>query len=29
MVTVKGFAQPEMMVEIQGIAVADDRGDPD
>jgi enamine deaminase RidA (YjgF/YER057c/UK114 family) len=29
MVTVKGFAQPEMMVEIQGIAVADDRDDPD
>ncbi|MPY68697.1 MAG: RidA family protein [Alphaproteobacteria bacterium] len=29
MVTVKGFAQPEMMVEIQGVAVADDHGDPD
>jgi 2-iminobutanoate/2-iminopropanoate deaminase len=29
MVTVKGFAQPEMMVEIQGIAVVQDEGDAD
>ena len=29
MLTVKGFAQPEMMVEIQGIAVVQDEGDPD
>ena len=27
LITCAGFAQPEMMVEIQGIAVVDDEGD--